>query len=178
MAALLAVVAAACAGGGSYLSVRRYLNTHQALSDLGGTHGPSATGSSTASPTPSGSVSCPQPTIDAVKAKGGPGHLSRVLHVEGTSAKGNAEAWICRDDNGTLYYQGHDKSGPLGVATGDYTILVGGLIRGSVTFDGSRYIASNPDLTGDTRYIVSRSTFSVIHPDGSKQDYTLVKVEG
>ena len=68
-----------------------------------------------------------------------------------------AEAWICRDSDGILYYQGHNKAGPATLATSDYTILLGTPILGSVAQNGATYTATNPSSTGggSTQYIVS-----------------------
>ncbi len=92
-----------------------------------------------------------------------------------TDAAG-AEAWICRDSDGTLYYQGHNKAGPATVATGDYTILLGTPIRGTVTQDGSTYTATNPSNDGgSTQYIVSAEKLTLVLPSGARTDYTVVR---
>jgi hypothetical protein len=170
--AVLALLAGA-AGTSAYLLVGQYLD---ARADATGP-GPSRS-STPAVPTLTNTADpCPQFTVDAVRQAGRPGNLERVVYVEATLAgTAGAEAWICRDSDGTLYYQGHNKAGRATVATGDYTILLGTPIEGTVTANGSTYTATNPSNDGrTTQYIVSRQTLTLVLPSGARTDYTVVR---
>jgi hypothetical protein len=128
---------------------------------------------SSGAPTP-----CPQITIDAVKAVGRPGNLVQVIYVEGSQqGSAGAEAWICRDTDDMLYYQGHDKDGPATAATSNSTILLGTPVRGSVVLEGSTYVASNPSPGGGaTQYLVGPDVFAIVESTGNRIDFALVRV--
>jgi hypothetical protein len=166
------VVLAALAGTGAYFVARQYLDSRAAA------NGPGASRSSTPAVTTSITTAnpCPRFTVDAVRGAGRPGNLEQVIYVEAELAgTAGAEAWICRDSDGALYYQGHNKAGPATVATSDYTILLGGPIKGSVTQDGSTYTASNPSASGSTQYMVSREKLTLVLPSGARTDYMVVR---
>jgi hypothetical protein len=115
-----------------------------------------------------------------VRSAGGPGDLTLLLHVEGSyRGLNNAEAWICQDSDGTLYYQGHDKDGKQPDPATN-TILIGDKVVGHVDFVpvSSTYVAINPGKPGEgtTIYHVSSSEFVVLHPDGSTTSFTITKV--
>jgi hypothetical protein len=156
---------AGAAGTAAYLGLSHYLR-HQPVADPV----PTSTAGTTAPPA---GDPCPTYTITAVKDSGGPGRLTIVLYVEGTHAGlATAEAWICRDTDGTLYYQGHDETGPPTAATSANTILLGGTVKGTVEPDGpTTYVATN----GPTSYRVSPTEFAVITAAG-RTDFTITTV--
>jgi hypothetical protein len=173
LAAVLALLAGA-AGTSAYLLVGQYLDAQA------GATGPGPSGSSTPAVTSSTNTTdpCPQFTVDAVREAGRPGNLERVIYVDATLAgTAGAEAWICRDSDGTLYYQGHNKAGPATVAISDYTILLGTPINGTVTQNGSTYTATNPSTTGGglTQYIVSREKLTLVLPSGARTEYAVIR---
>jgi hypothetical protein len=119
---------------------------------------------------------CPAFTVAAVKAAGRPGSLKLVLYVEAAlSGTGGAEAWICEDSDGSLYYQGHNKTGPATNATTGNTILVGPGVRGTVVKAGTGYSAKNPSNDGTTEYIVNLEVLSVRLPSGELQTYSVTR---
>jgi hypothetical protein len=165
---------AGVAGTSAFLLVGRYLDAQAQ------TPGPGTGGATSPAPAVTTSTNtadpCPRFTVDAIRAKGRPGELERVLYVEvalaGTRA---AEAWICRDSDGTLYYQGHEFRGPATAATSDYTLLLGTPIQGSVTQDGSTFTATNPSESGRTQYIVTREMLTLVLPSGARTEYTVLR---
>src|SRR5690348_15951148 len=152
LAAAGALVAGA-AGTAAYLGISEYLRNRTVA------EGPGSGGQSTGTdPTTVAPEPCPQFTIDQVKAEGGLGNLVVVIHVEGTRSNGRrGEGWICRDSDGTLYYQGHDIDGRPWV-DGQNTVLVGGEINGVVVQDGSTYVAT----VSYGRYRVSADEFTLV----------------
>jgi hypothetical protein len=175
---------ASSAGTAAYLGMSHFLQG-QPVADPGATAtrttstGPTLTPSPTAAPSPTGQQ-CPPYTVAAVRKAGGPGELSMLLHVEGTyPGLNDAEAWICQDSDGTLYYQGHDKDGKQPDPATN-TILIGGTVVGHVNFvpASSSYVAINPGKPGEgtTTYRVSSTEFVVLHPDGSTTKFTITKV--
>jgi hypothetical protein len=163
MIVLLAAVGAfavGLAGTGAYVAVSRYLQ------DQNNTAGPDQlgeTGTATPTTTPATPVEpCPEFTIDRVQAEGRPGNLVTELYVRGTKANGDeGEAWICRDSDDRLYYQGHDIDGQP-FAEGENAIVVGGGINGDVTQDGSAYVAT----TSFGQYRVSPTEFRLVGNNG------------
>lgn len=102
MIAAVGAFAVGLAGTGAYLVVSRSLQDETAATP--GQTTPTDPGATTTPEQP-----CPDFTIGRVRAEGRPGNLVTVLYVRGTKANGEeGEAWICRDSDGTLYYQGHD----------------------------------------------------------------------
>lgn len=152
-------------GTGAYLAVSRTLSnqTTTGLDDPGSPSAPAVEETTTAAPLP-----CPQFTADAVRQSGGPGNLVELRWVQGARPGGlGGEAWICRDDDGRLYYQGHDLTGPATAATSSNTILIGGSVRGEVFLDGDIYVATN----GQTRYLVGPDVFAIVN-NGNRTDFT------
>lgn len=152
-------------GTGAYLAVSQTLsNQTGAGPDDGGTSSAPVVEETTEAP----QTPCPAFTIEAVRQSGRPGELVEVRWVQGTRPNGlGGEAWICRDSDGTLYYQGHDLTGPATAATSNNTILIGGSIRGEVSLEGETYVATN----GATRYLVGPDTFAIIN-NGNRSDFT------
>ena len=177
----LMLVLGGISGAGAYLVVRTYLHDASAATQSNTAQTSptqtSPTGATTGATT-SGDpgASCPAFTADAVKATGRKGQLQRVLYVEGTrtGTKG-AEAWICQDSDGTLYYQGHAKDGAFTGATTDFSILLGPGVRGTVARQGVGFVATNPSNNGTTQYIVTRETLTVVLPSGDRQEYTVTR---
>jgi hypothetical protein len=191
--ALIAVllVLAGAAGTGAYLVARQVIATSDTVANGPGSAGrttaaapaaaPSGTGSTAAGappatfPPPTGDA-CPAFTVAAVKAAGRTGSLKLLLYVDAAlSGTDGAEAWICQDSDGSLYYQGHNKTGPATNATTSNTILVGPGIRGTVVAAGTGYSAKNPSSEGQTEYIVNREVLSVRLPSGDLQTYSVTR---
>jgi hypothetical protein len=154
---------AGVAGTAAYLGVSDYLRA-----DADAPTGPDPGTSVTATVTPA-PVACPQPTIDAVRAADRPGNLVRVIYVKGATAQGReAEAWICLDSDGTLYYQGHELGrGELTQAQDAQSLLLGAGIRGSVAQEGDTYVGSYPLNNGTVLYRVSPTEFAIV--DGNRR---------
>jgi len=183
----LMLVVGGIAGAGAYLVVRTYLHdaaaaTQSNTAQTGPTQ-PTGGGTQSAQTNPTGATTggdpgagCPAFTADAVRNAGRKGQLQRVLYVEGTrtGTKG-AEAWICQDTDGTLYYQGHSKDGPFTGATSDFSILLGAGVRGTVARQGVGFVATNPANDGTTQYIVTRESLTVVLPSGDRQEYTVTR---
>jgi hypothetical protein len=174
LAAVGALVAGA-AGTGAYLGLSEYLHNRT----VAGGPGPGGPTTATRAPTTTTAAAqpCPDYTIAAVRAKGGPGALVTVIYVKGALAGvASAEAWICRDSDDTLYYQGHELAGGTPTAaTSQYTILLGGLVRGTVVQEGGVYNAYSNGRSG-FHYEVSRTTFAKVQADGSRSDYQLLPI--
>jgi hypothetical protein len=125
---------------------------------------------------PTSPDACPVASSAAVKAAGRPGNLQRVLYVEARLADTpGAEAWICRDSDGTLYYQGHDRSGPFTASESQVTILLGTGVKGTVTAAGVGFLATNPAADGQTQYIVNREVLTVVTPAFGRTEYTVTR---
>src|SRR5262249_49147219 len=87
---------------------------------------------------PSGGTSCPSVSLrDA--------HVDSLVQVRYVLTA-RSEAWICRDPAGGLWYQGHDRSGPV---DGD---THGILIKDVQKRDDGVYVATN--AKDGTRYLV------------------------
>ena len=130
---------------------------------------------------------CPAITAKAVSDAGQNADLELLRYVDGTVSGGSgAEAWICKNADGGLYYQGHRKTGPFDAATSDHTILLGPGIVGKVgTEGGDGFIAvnpkdpANPDDPARTEYHVSANAFYfVVQPSGDRTDYVLTRSVG
>ena len=187
----LIIVVGGFAGGGAYIVTRTYLADAADAPQSNGAQGNGAQGngaqSNAAGPTSGGNqgggaqpgpsgASCPAFTATAVKNAGRTGDLKLVLYVDGTRDGTNgAEAWICQDSDGTLYYQGHNKDRPLTAATTDVSILIGPGVRGSVARQGSGFVATNPADGGTVQYVVTRETLTIVLPDGGRQEYRVVR---
>jgi len=127
---------------------------------------------------------CPAITEKAVVDAGLAGELRLLRYVEGKRAgAAGAEAWICRNKDGVLIYQGHRKSGPFNAASSNDTILLGRGILGKVEMEGADgFVAtnpedpSNPDDPTHTEYHVGPNTFFlVMKPSDNKTDYTVTR---
>jgi hypothetical protein len=173
LAAIGALVAGA-AGTGAYLGVSEYLDNRPSNAGPDGSGDPTGTGGpqTTAAGDP-----CPAEIGAAVKdAQSGPGNLTQVIYVKGALAgRESAEAWICRDSDGTIYYQGHELAGPFVGGASAYTLLLGGSVKGTVTVEGSVYRAF-PDGSPGFHYEVSPDTFAKVEADGDRRDYDVVEV--
>jgi hypothetical protein len=125
---------------------------------------------------------CPGVTVQAVRAAGLNADLELLRYVDAVLPGGTpAEAWICRNADGLLYYQGHRKSGPLHAATSQDTILLGHGILGEVDeADKSAFAAvnpmdpKNPSDQRRTVYYVSPTAFYFTDPDGNRTTYTVI----
>jgi hypothetical protein len=189
------VVLAGAAGTGAYLVARQVMAPAGTVASGPGTVRtttaqvvpPAGTGSAVANPVqtpipaqtsfpPPTADACPAFTVAAVKAAGRPGALQLRLYVDGAlSGTDGAEAWICEDSDGSLYYQGHNKTGAATNATTSNTILIGPGIRGTVVKAGTGYSAKNPSNEGQTEYIVNLEVLSVRLPSGDLQTYTVTR---
>jgi hypothetical protein len=127
---------------------------------------------------------CPALTEQAVRAAGLAGGLQLLRYVQGdgTGSVAGAEAWVCRNTDGVLFYQGHRQTGPFTAATSNDTILVGAGVAGKVVLDGDEFVASYPkDLTQPdgpmrTDYHVSATTFFYLDlPANVKVTYKIVR---
>jgi hypothetical protein len=132
------------------------------------------------SPSPSDSgMSCPALTEKAVREAGLAGGLTllRYVHVDGASSRdSDAEAWVCRNKDGVLVYQGHVRSGPFNAVLSDSTLLLVKGVRGYVEPEGDGFVAVNPSgLTKRTEYHVSRTELVVVNrPGGSTTHYPVI----
>jgi hypothetical protein len=188
----LMLVVGGLAGAGAYMMVRTYLQdtaaaTQRNDAQTGPTGGGTQTTGGGTQPGPTGATTgattggdpgagCPAFTADAVRNAGRKGELQRVLYVDATrTGTRGAEAWICQDSDGTLYYQGHDKNGALTGATTDVSILLGAGVRGTVARQGVGFVATDPANDGNTQYIVNRETLTVVSPSGGRQEYTVTR---
>jgi hypothetical protein len=141
---------------------------------------PTATPSPTADP----GRSCPALTEQAVRAAGQTGGLKLLLYVaaDGIGGQAAAEAWICQNTAGVLFYQGHRRTGPFTAATSNDTILVGTGIRGSVVKSPTEYVATNPkdptipDDPNHTDYHASATSFFYLDlPENLKVTYKITR---
>jgi hypothetical protein len=87
---------------------------------------------------PANGANCPAQAREA--AGGGPLTLVRFLLTA------RSEVWICRDNPGNLYYQGHVRGTSFDAPTSSTSIFLTG-----VREEGGNYRATN----GDTQYVVS-----------------------
>jgi len=173
LAAVGAVVAGA-AGTAAYFAVGQYLENRTVAN---GPDDPGAPTTTTPPSTTPAAEPCPDFTIAAVKESGRPGNLTTVIYVKGRlDGQDSAEAWICRDSDGELYYQGHELiGGPPTAATSRYTVLLGGDVAGEVTVEGTTYRAYT-DKNPGYHYEVSPGTFAKVQANGRRSDYEVVEV--
>lgn len=174
LAAAGALVAGA-AGTGAYLGVSAYLDNRPGTGDP---TDPSSTQTTGPGESPSGpsAPACPEEIAAAVRDEGGLGELTQVIYVKGAlDGRASAEAWICRDSDGTIYYQGHELAGPFVGGRSPYTILLGGDVEGSVAVDGNVYRAY-PGGNSGFHYEVSPGTFAKVEANGQRRDYDVVEV--
>jgi len=119
----------------------------------------------TTSAGPSGPL-CPAPTQETAARLGFPTPLSQVLKIE---TDNGSTAWICRDPNGKLYYQG--KTGGL---EADLVERINGLFLSDVVADGNEYQAT---ATDGARFVVSRERLVVHFATGKTQTNKVTSVE-
>lgn len=113
---------------------------------------PSQPGSGASEPGDGGSspASCPP---EAAR-QAGRDDLVQVLHIETVQS----EVWICRDDQGGLYYQGRRFSDD------------GRLFLSDVQQEGDEYVATNVSDQGKTIYRVSREKLVIEDAGGGPPD--------
>jgi hypothetical protein len=197
------VVLAAGFGGGSYFVARRILAARVGGAEAATTATtpppgvttapsvPAATGPQTTpkvTPKAEDPASfCPAITAKAVSDAGLNGQLQLLRYVSATVSGGSdAEAWICKNADGVLFYQGHRKTGPFEAATSDHTILLGRGILGKVATEGNDgFVATNPldpanvDDPQRTEYHVAPKVFYfVVLPEGRKTEYVVTRTVG
>jgi hypothetical protein len=195
------VLLAAGAGTGSYYLVKRELadRAAQAGPETGGSTPPPT--QTRPQPTPTGpqtlpkvtpkpddaGTSCPAITADAVAKAGLDGELKLLRYVDATVTGGSgAEAWICKNGAGQLFYQGHRKTGPFDAATSDHTVLLGRGILGKVDTEGDDGFvafypknATDPDDPEHTEYHLSGKAFYfVVVPTNERVNYTITRTVG
>lgn len=172
LAAAGALVAGA-AGTGAYLGVTAYLDNRPGTGSPTDTSGTQTVGPGQTSPS---ATACPGEIAAVVRDEGGPGDLTQVIYVKGAlDGRASAEAWICRDSDGTIYYQGHELAGPFVGGRSSYTILLGGDVEGSVAVEGNVYRAY-PRGNSGYHYEVSPTTFAKVEANGQRRDYEVVEV--
>ena len=130
---------------------------------------------------------CPAITEKAVVDAGLAGELQLLRYVEGNRAgAAGAEAWICRNKDGVLIYQGHRKSGPFNAASSNDTILLALGILGKVETEGADgFVATNPkdpanpDDPTHTQYHIGPDTFVLLEkPSDRKTVYDVIRTVG
>jgi hypothetical protein len=145
--------------------------------------GPQTTPKVTPKPQDPG-TSCPAITARAVADAGLNGELRLLRYVDASAAgTPGAEAWVCKNADGVLFYQGHRKSSRFEAATSNDTILLGRGIRGKVETEGDQGFvavnpldAANPDDPNHTEYHVSpTSFFYVTLPQADKTVYVITR---
>ncbi len=175
----MVVVVAAAAGTLGYYGARRILDDRKTATASPGAStpatvpttpgedgAPTTPGTEPADPGPGGPTSpppdppspdrCPILTQLAVRARGLPADLKLIIYIEAERAgSSNAEVWICSNEVGTLFYQGHVKNGPFLAATSNNTLLLGDGIRGTVEVEGTGWVATNVVDDRTTEYHVS-----------------------
>jgi hypothetical protein len=187
---LVLVVLAGVAGTGAYFVARQVLANQSQNPEAG----PSTPGTGPTTPTtvttppiendPTDRASFgPAITEKAVKDAGLAGELQLLRYVAGAGQGGNsdAEAWVCRNSDGVLIYQGHRKTGPFNAATSDHTILLARGIQGKVEANGDEFIAtfpqdpSNVDDPNRTDYHVAADAFYYVKsPSGEQTEYKII----
>jgi hypothetical protein len=175
MIALLVVLAGAF-GAAGYFGAVKIIDAQGSSTPTTPGPSPKATPTITVDSNDPGTF-CPKVTADAIKAAGRPGALTLLFYFEGTGPNGGgAEAWICRDSNGSHYYQGHRKTGPFTAATSSDSLLLGAGIQGSVEAEPGGYVALNPSGGKNTEYHVSSTKLVLVEPTGAQTTYTPTRV--
>lgn len=90
---------------------------------------------------------CPAATQEAAQGAGSSGVLREVLYIRTEDDK---QVWICRDEAGTLFYQGY-----VGPADGDFIEGENALFLTTVEETGGGYLATNKTDEGTTTYSVT-----------------------
>jgi hypothetical protein len=194
--AVLAIVA----GTASYFGTRQILGPGSNLAgsggqtasptpepNPGGPGGPGPTGPTssaspdtgpTASPTPTvdPGTTCPDITATALHDAGLNSELTLMLYVQlRRSGATPAEAWVCKNKDGALFYQGHMRDRPFLLATSSSSILLGTGIKGEVTTEGSGFVAVNTEPDKRTEYHVAADTFKLVIDPGGETIYEVVR---
>jgi hypothetical protein len=160
-AVFLAVLFLAVLGSSVGYLAGRQVQAHREAQQGGDQTGGDQTGGSTPSPTSSGKH-CP-----TVSERDAGRTLIQILYIE--TAK--SEAWICKDADGGLWYQGHGKAG--NIDSNEYGIL---LPQVRDNGDGS-YVASNATSAGTTKYVVSRKSLVIETPGQTLPAEPAINVE-
>ncbi|MGE5827418.1 MAG: hypothetical protein ACM30G_03530 [Micromonosporaceae bacterium] len=128
------------------------------------------------SPTPDPAAGCPAVTATAVHDAGLPSELKLLLYVQlRRSGAAPAEAWVCKNSDGTLFYQGHMRGRPFELATSSSSILLGTGIKGEVATEGSGFVATNVEPDKRTEYHVSAEAFKLVLDPGGETVYEVVR---
>ena len=194
------VVVAAVAGTMAYLVTRQALAdrnaARQTTPPVGQTGGPTGPTQSLPAPppdTPTGTPtrtrgpeqsrpgdgeSCPKLTADALAAAGLNAELSLLMYVEFVTVAGPSRAWICRNADDVLVYQGHQRSSEFDAAdNGINTILLAEGIKGTVVEIDGGYQATNRGPGGGLfRYTATEETFTIAPPSGPETTVEVDKV--
>ncbi len=147
-AVFLAVLFLAVLGSSVGYLAGRQVQTHRQAQENGGQNGGDQTGGGTPtqSPTASGKH-CP-----SVSERDAQRPLIQILYIE----TARSEAWICKDGDGGLWYQGHGKAGDID--SNEYGILLTDVRDNG---DGS-YTATNTTDKGTTTYRVSKKSLDIV----------------
>ena len=147
---LLAVIFLAVLGGGVGFSLgtlaKHQHNTAATQSDQGGRTGQDSgtgqgngTGGGNGAGTSggqNGKKQCPEHSV--AQANAGP--LTQVLYLR----TAQSEVWVCKDGNGTLYYQGHRGQPGEDLVEGTNALFLTDVAREG----GNGYVATNTDQSG------------------------------
>jgi hypothetical protein len=152
-ALLLAVLFLAVLGASVGIVAGLQVNKHRAAADQSDTGGDRSTpppDSSSPAQT-SGGPGCPPVSVRDAKVDS----LVQVRYI----LTERSEAWICRDPAGGLWYQGHDRSGPLdsdthGILLKDVQKRDDGVYVATNAKDGTRY------LVYDDKLVIERSGYA------------------
>lgn len=124
---------------------------------------------------------CPAITEKAVRDAGLAGELRLLRYVDGQGQRiPGAEAWICKNKDGVLIYQGHRRSGPFNAANSSDTILLATGIRGKVEQRGDEFVATSPKDVANVNdpthadYHVSATAFFIIDVPGQHRTEYIV----
>jgi hypothetical protein len=183
--AVLLIVLGLTAAGFSYVIARRLVADRPPGSAAGSvTSDPATPGGVTPGGVTSPPVSvpkrarCPRPTALALEQAGLNGDLTLELYVRVRRADGrNNEAWVCRNADGVLVYQGHTP-GPLDSAdNGRNTIMLAASIKGEVAAAEGGFVARNPGDSNTTEYQVTRESLVVrrVPDDGNAETFEVVE---
>jgi hypothetical protein len=112
----------------------------------------------------------------ALRARGLPSRLKLIIYIEAERPdSSNAEVWICSNETGTRYYQGHLKNRPFTAATSDNTLLLGEGIRRTVAVEGAGWVATNVVDDRTTEYHVSAEKLVQRNlPGDNVAEYTVI----
>lgn len=101
-------------------------------------------------------TTCPEHTV---RLAGAYAKFSLLLYLR----TDKSEVWICADEYGTLYYQGHSGRPGEKLVEGENALFLNSISR---TDDG--YVAVNTVGDKTTRYLVSRQKLIIEYPDGRR----------